>query len=198
MLSGLVYSPDLFLGDDKAVVAVSARFISSLVIPTTYFNKRGSFKYQHLERLRMERAKALVLHGEYKVFGRDELKKDVPWQNTERFLNNLCSTKEVVAWGESLVCCLAGCVFGASPQGILCDAGCPLREEIMMMKPGSKPAGIRALHVWADQKTSNYNEAMPESVLSRHILQINLQRYARESMRRHRGDQIQPSIMTLA
>ena len=56
------------------------------------------------------------------------------------------------------------------------------------------PSGKKKLKSWAD---NGYRGAIPDSLLAAHVLQVNLQRHAREAERKRCGLAVKPSIMLL-
>ncbi len=122
---------------------------------------------------------------------------DKSWCNIKGHLTTLHSSYTLVAWEESYLGCIDGILFGVTCDGILASVLDPDTETFLEIKSGHKPAGQRELETWARENKERHVSPLPVNELAAHVLQINLQRYAREQERIRAGCPTPTSIMQL-
>ena len=87
----------------------------------------------------------------------------------------------LVSWNLPLIACVKGWLFGVTVHGIIADVHDENHDTIVSLKPGKKPSGIRELQKWVRNQCSG---PMPDSLLSKHVFQVNLQMYALDQERK--------------
>jgi hypothetical protein len=122
---------------------------------------------------------------------------DKSWCNIKGHLTTLHSSYTLVAWEESYLGCIDGILFGVTCDGILASVLDPDTETFLEIKSGHKPTGQHELEKWARENKERHVSPLPTNELAAHVLQVNLQRYAREQERIKAGCTVRPSIMQL-
>jgi hypothetical protein len=199
-------------------VTVSSTHLASLVTPTASEwggrNKSNAYNFLRLGELR-HKAAAELAAGKNPAF--PELTRDKAWHHFSMYITELLETHVVLGWELALLGCAGGFVYGVTLDG-LAVAITPAtsapqesptitnnhqQQEILFeLKSGTRPSGVRQLREWmanakASAASSDFNIAYPESLLARHVFQLNLQADARENDRRLAGHTFPPSAMKL-
>jgi hypothetical protein len=197
---------------------VSATLLAWLVTPTSSewggTNRANAHDFMRLGELR-HKAAAELAAGNNPAF--PELTRDKAWHHFSTYITELLETHVVLGWELALLGCAGGFVYGVTLDGLavaITPATSAPQESptitnnhqqqkiLFELKSGTRPSGVRQLREWmanakASTASSDFNIAYPESLLARHVFQLNLQADARENDRRLAGHTFPPSAMKL-
>jgi hypothetical protein len=179
---------------------LASSFESAQRLASKSFSER--YHYMKLGSLRAQALADLVLSLEYK-FPLELTRKggDPAFHHWITYLTELLDQDvELVHWGDPLLGCLAGHVYGVGSGGIVAvnstvsppDSG--RQEMILCFKSGAKPIGVQSYKRWVN---GSREDKYPANGFARDILQIHLQAHAREAERGLLLEQFPPTILKL-